>query len=62
MHRTFEDLRDWLFRHNTFDAGVFLMTGTGVVPPAEFSLDDGDVVEIAIEGIGKLTNPVVRLT
>src|SRR5688572_29850229 len=33
MHRTFDDLRDYLFRANAFPAGVFLMTGTGIVPP-----------------------------
>ncbi|CAN5659617.1 fumarylacetoacetate hydrolase family protein [soil metagenome] len=61
MHRTFDDLRDYLFRHNSFDYGVFLMTGTGIVPPSEFTLDGGDVVSISIEGIGTLVNPVVRL-
>lgn len=61
MHRTFEDLAGYLFRHNEFPQGVFLMTGTGIIPPSEFTLEDGDVVEITIEGIGTLTNPVVRL-
>ena len=40
--------------------GVFLMTGTGIVPPSEFTLEDGDHVAITIEGIGTLENPVVR--
>ncbi|CAN5626620.1 fumarylacetoacetate hydrolase family protein [soil metagenome] len=61
MHRTFDDLKRYLFTHNTFAQGVFLMTGTGIVPPSEFTLEDSDVVEIAIEGIGTLVNPVVRL-
>ncbi len=61
MHRSFDDLRDYLFRHNVFDYGVFLMTGTGIVPPSDFTLDGGDVVSISIEGIGTLVNPVVRL-
>lgn len=62
IHRTFDDLRTYLFRHNSFPQGVFLMTGTGIIPPAEFTLEDGDVVNITIGGIGTLTNPVVRLT
>jgi len=62
MHRTFDDLKGYLFRHNTFAHGVFLMTGTGIVPPSDFTLEDGDIVEITIEGIGTLVNPVVRLT
>ena len=62
IHRTFDDLRAYLFRHNSFPQGVFLMTGTGIIPPAEFTLEDGDVVKITIASIGTLTNPVVRLT
>jgi 2-dehydro-3-deoxy-D-arabinonate dehydratase len=62
IHRTFDDLRAYLFRHNSFPQGVFLMTGTGIIPPAEFTLEDGDVVNITIDGIGTLTNPVIRLT
>jgi 2-dehydro-3-deoxy-D-arabinonate dehydratase len=62
IHRTFDDLRTYLFRHNSFPQGVFLMTGTGIIPPAEFTLEDGDVVNITIDGIGTLTNPVIRLT
>lgn len=61
IHRTFEDLTRFLWRHNEFPNGVFLMTGTGIIPPNEFTLEDGDEVEISIEGIGSLTNPVVRL-
>lgn len=61
LHRTFDDLKSWLFRHNSFAHGVFLMTGTGIVPPSEFTLEDGDEVEITIIGIGTLTNPVARL-
>ncbi len=61
MHRTFDDLQSWLFRNNSFYHGVFLMTGTGIVPPSDFTLADGDEVEITIIGIGTLTNPVERL-
>ena len=61
MHRTFDDLTNYLFRANEFPHGVFLMTGTGIVPPSEFTLEAGDEVTIAIENIGALVNPVVRL-
>ncbi len=61
IHRTFEDLTSYLFRHNQFPQGVFLMTGTGIIPPAEFTLEDGDIVRITIDGIGTLHNPVMRL-
>jgi 2-dehydro-3-deoxy-D-arabinonate dehydratase len=60
MKRTFDDLIDWLFRDNSFPDGVVLLTGTGIVPPNEFTLEAGDIVSIDITGIGTLTNPVVR--
>jgi 2-dehydro-3-deoxy-D-arabinonate dehydratase len=60
MKRTFDDLIDWLFRDNSFPEGVILLTGTGIVPPNEFTLEAGDLVSIEITGIGTLTNPVVR--
>ena len=60
MARSFDDLISWLFRENEFPNGVLLLTGTGVVPPDEFSLVDGDRVSIEITGIGTLTNHVVR--
>ena len=61
MHRTLAELITYLLRNNEFPAGVFLMTGTGIVPPSEFTLQDGDEVTIRIEQIGSLMNPVVRL-
>jgi 2-dehydro-3-deoxy-D-arabinonate dehydratase len=60
MVRTFAELIDWLGRDNSFPDGVILLTGTGIVPPDEFSLEAGDRVKIAIDGIGILINPVVR--
>ena len=38
--------------------GAVLLTGTGVVPPDDFTLHPGDDVAIRIDGIGTLTNPV----
>ena len=58
MHRSFEDLVDWLHRGQHFPLGAYLMTGTGIVPPDDFTLQGGDEVTISIEGIGSLTNPV----
>lgn len=56
--RSFTDLIAWLGKETSFPAGVVLLTGTGVVPPDDFTLAAGDVVHIDITGIGRLTNPV----
>jgi 2-dehydro-3-deoxy-D-arabinonate dehydratase len=58
MRRTLTELASYLFRELSFPCGVFLMTGTGIVPPDEFTLQSGDIVSITIEDIGTLTNPV----
>lgn len=58
MKRTPEELVGFLFRETSFSDGVFLMTGTGLVPPDSFTLKSGDVVSITIDGVGTLTNPV----
>lgn len=58
MRRTAEELVGFLFREATFPDGVFLMTGTGIVPPDSFTLQSGDVVHITIGDAGTLTNPV----
>ena len=60
MARRFEELIEWLGRDNVFPTGVFLLTGTGIVPPDDFTLCGGDVVRISIDGIGTLVNPVVQ--
>jgi 2-dehydro-3-deoxy-D-arabinonate dehydratase len=60
MARPFEDLINWLGRDNCFPHGVILLTGTGIVPPDDFSLEAGDVVRITIDGIGTLINPVIQ--
>jgi 2-dehydro-3-deoxy-D-arabinonate dehydratase len=62
MARRFDELIDWLGRDNVFHAGVVLLTGTGIVPPDDFSLRPGDLVRITIDGIGVLANPVVQGT
>ena len=58
LNRTLEDLITYLFRCQDFPHGVILSTGTGIVPPLEIKLAAGDVVEIDVSGIGKLTNSV----
>jgi 2-dehydro-3-deoxy-D-arabinonate dehydratase len=60
MARSFDELIGWLGRDNSFPDGVFLLTGTGVVPGSDFTLNGGDVVEITIDGIGTLRNPIVE--
>jgi 2-dehydro-3-deoxy-D-arabinonate dehydratase len=60
MARTFEDLVQWLGRDNSFPAGAFLLTGTGIVPNSDFTLAPGDVVDITIAGIGTLSNTIVQ--
>lgn len=62
MARPFEELIDWLGRDNRFPHGVILLTGTGIVPPDDFSLQADDVVRITIDGIGTLVNPVIQGT
>ena len=58
LNRTLEDLITYLFRCQDFPHGVILSTGTGIVPPLDIKLAAGDVVEIDVSGIGKLTNSV----
>ena len=59
MARTCEELADWLQRHNIVLNMTTVLTGTSVVPPPDFTLEEGDVVNISIEGIGTLENDVV---
>jgi 2-dehydro-3-deoxy-D-arabinonate dehydratase len=60
MARTFDELIEYLGRDNTFPHGVILLTGTGIVPPNDFTLRKNDRVEISIDGIGTLVNHVVQ--
>jgi 2-dehydro-3-deoxy-D-arabinonate dehydratase len=58
MRRSFLELTEWLVRDNPVPAGSVLLTGTGLVPPDDFTLEPGHVVEIHVPGIGTLRNPV----
>ena len=60
MRRTIPELVEFLVRDNPLPAGSVLLTGTGVVPPDDFTLAPGQTVEIAIAGIGTLRNSVAR--
>jgi 2-dehydro-3-deoxy-D-arabinonate dehydratase len=59
MRRSFEELVSFLVRDNPVPAGSVLLTGTGLVPPDDFTLGQGHRVEIEVPGIGTLSNPVV---
>ncbi|MGE6376979.1 fumarylacetoacetate hydrolase family protein [Peribacillus muralis] len=58
LKRRYEELVHYLKRDNILFPGTVLLTGTCIVPPNEFTLIDGDRVEIEIPGIGKLNNVV----
>src|ERR1700723_1880581 len=58
LKRDPQQLAAFLLRDNTFAQGVFLMTGTGIVPANDFTLATGDTIRIRIEGIGTLENYV----
>jgi len=58
MKRSFGELVEFLFRECSFPFGCLLMTGTGIVPPNDFSLQSGDEIRISIDPIGTLFNIV----
>lgn len=58
MRRTLPELADFLGRCKSFPDGAFLFSGTGIVPPADFTLRENDQVIITIDRIGELSNPV----
>ena len=58
MKRTVDELIDFLFRDNVFPDGCVLLTGTGIIPPDDFSLRAGDEIAITVEPIGTLVNRV----
>lgn len=60
MKRTHQELVDYLFMECSFPHGVFLMTGTCLVPPTEFTLQKGDNIKITIDHIGTLVNQVSK--
>jgi 2-dehydro-3-deoxy-D-arabinonate dehydratase len=61
LARGLDDLVDWLYRALEFPAGAVLLTGTGMVPGADFTVRPGDTVVISSPVFGTLTNPVVAV-
>lgn len=58
MKRTPEELVSFVFRECSFPQGCYIMTGTGIVPDNDFTLQTGDEIKIAIDNIGELINVV----
>jgi len=58
MKRSLPELAAWLYRECIFPEGCFLMTGTGIVPADDFTLQPDDEINISIDRIGTLTNIV----
>jgi 2-dehydro-3-deoxy-D-arabinonate dehydratase len=58
LRRSIEELVSYLCRDNPVPDGTVLMTGTGIVPPDAFTLQPGDIVEIGLQEIGVLCNPI----
>jgi len=61
IKRSFGELTEYLFRSQTFPHGAVLLTGTGVVPADNFTLEPCDLIRIEISGIGVLENSVVTV-
>jgi 2-dehydro-3-deoxy-D-arabinonate dehydratase len=58
IKRSFQELVSFLCRSQQFPHGAVLLTGTGIVPPDDFTLHEHDIVEMEIPAIGMLRNPV----
>ncbi len=61
IHRPLHELAEYLGRAIAFPDGVILLTGTGIVPPSDFTLEVGDRIQIQIGGVGTLINTVKRV-
>src|ERR1017187_9353378 len=59
IKQRFDELAEFLFRSQVFPHGAILLTGTGIVPPDSFTLNERDLIHIEISGIGVLQNPVM---
>lgn len=59
--RPLEELAGYLVRAYTLPVGAWLLTGTGIVPPSDFTLQAGDVVAVEIDGLGTLRNEVIEV-
>jgi 2-dehydro-3-deoxy-D-arabinonate dehydratase len=61
LRRTPEELAHYLTRAMRFDDGAFLLTGTGIVPPDDFTLAEGDRITVSVDGVGDLVNTVLEV-
>ncbi len=61
LNRKFEELTEFLCRDNPIPIGTVVSTGTGIIVPNDMPLAPGDVVDITIDEIGTLSNPVKQL-
>jgi 2-dehydro-3-deoxy-D-arabinonate dehydratase len=61
MKRKCDELNEWLHSSNDIPDGTTVMTGTGTIPPEEFTLKAGDEISITIENIGTLINTVIEV-
>jgi 2-dehydro-3-deoxy-D-arabinonate dehydratase len=61
LKREPKELAEYLYRESSFPNGCFLLTGTGIIPPSDFTLEVDDRIEIAVDGIGTLTNVVSQI-
>lgn len=60
LHRRYDELIRYLMHSDVHPEGALLSTGTCLVPPLPFTLEDGHLVRISVGGVGTLENPVVR--
>jgi 2-dehydro-3-deoxy-D-arabinonate dehydratase len=58
LKRRYEEIVAFLLRSNTIRTGTVLSTGTGIIQPLGAGLEEGDVVTISCDAIGRLANPV----
>lgn len=61
IKRSFAELAEYLYRSQEFPHGTILLTGTGIVPPDDFTLAPDDTVRISISGIGELVSTVEQV-
>jgi 2-dehydro-3-deoxy-D-arabinonate dehydratase len=61
LHRRVEQLVEYLMRANHVPCGTVVLTGTGIIVPAEAALAPGDIVSIWVAEIGELTNSAVTV-
>jgi 2-dehydro-3-deoxy-D-arabinonate dehydratase len=58
MKRDLQTLVTYLYKETSFPHGCVLLTGTGVVPPDDFTLQTGDDIAITVDEVGTLRNTV----